>query len=132
MFILGYSIYGEKTPCEVINFVADMDFYMKVTIRTSQDIHGVSFLTLSSKPPDLTRGGRKKHVKSTPPDRRLSRLAEKSRLPVSEMPTKSNLDDTIKHLFFQCSFARSIWSVIQLDSILYPPCRIPIFWQLAT
>jgi hypothetical protein len=29
-------------------------------------------------------------------------------------------DEKIKHLFFQCSFARSIWSVIQLASTLYP------------
>jgi hypothetical protein len=30
-------------------------------------------------------------------------------------------DETIKHLFFQCRFARSIWSIIQVASILYPP-----------
>ena len=30
-------------------------------------------------------------------------------------------DETIKHLFFQCQFARSIWSVIQVASTLYPP-----------
>jgi hypothetical protein len=31
---------------------------------------------------------------------------------------------TIKHLFFQCKFARSIWSVIQAASGLYPPTSI--------
>ena len=30
-------------------------------------------------------------------------------------------DESIKHLFFQCSFARSIWSTIQIASNLYPP-----------
>jgi hypothetical protein len=30
-------------------------------------------------------------------------------------------DETIRHLFFQCKFARSIWSVIQIGSTLYPP-----------
>jgi hypothetical protein len=33
-------------------------------------------------------------------------------------------DETIKHLFFQCHFARSIWSVIQVNSTLIPPCSI--------
>jgi hypothetical protein len=33
-------------------------------------------------------------------------------------------DETIKHLFFQCRFARSIWSVIQVASTLFPPCNI--------
>jgi hypothetical protein len=33
-------------------------------------------------------------------------------------------DKTIKHLFFQCHFARSIWSVIQVASALFPPCSI--------
>jgi hypothetical protein len=33
-------------------------------------------------------------------------------------------DETIKHLFFQCKFTRSIWSAIQIDSTLYPPCSI--------
>jgi hypothetical protein len=33
-------------------------------------------------------------------------------------------DETIKHLFFQCRFARSIWSVIQVASTLFPPCSI--------
>ena len=30
-------------------------------------------------------------------------------------------EETIKHLFFECSFARSIWSFIQIASNLYPP-----------
>ena len=29
-------------------------------------------------------------------------------------------DETIKHLFFECKIARSIWSTIQLASNLYP------------
>jgi hypothetical protein len=29
-------------------------------------------------------------------------------------------DETIKHLFFQCRFARSTWSIIQAASNLYP------------
>jgi hypothetical protein len=29
-------------------------------------------------------------------------------------------DETIKHLFFQCRFARSIWSIIKIASSLYP------------
>jgi hypothetical protein len=29
-------------------------------------------------------------------------------------------DETIKYLFFQCNFARSIWSIIQAASGLYP------------
>jgi hypothetical protein len=33
-------------------------------------------------------------------------------------------DETIKHLFFQCRFTRSIWSVIQVASTLFPPCNI--------
>jgi hypothetical protein len=33
-------------------------------------------------------------------------------------------DETIKHLFFQCNFARSIWSVIQVASGLYTPTSI--------
>jgi hypothetical protein len=33
-------------------------------------------------------------------------------------------DETIKHLFFQCRFARTIWSVIQVASTLFPPCSI--------
>ena len=33
-------------------------------------------------------------------------------------------DETIKHLFFQCQFARSIWSIIQIGSTLYPPRSI--------
>ena len=30
-------------------------------------------------------------------------------------------DESIKHLFFQCEFGRSIWSAIQIGSTLYPP-----------
>ena len=33
-------------------------------------------------------------------------------------------NETIKHLFFQCNFARSIWSVIQVASNLYPPSSV--------
>jgi hypothetical protein len=33
-------------------------------------------------------------------------------------------DETIKHLFFHYRFARSIWSVIQVASTLYPPQSI--------
>jgi hypothetical protein len=33
-------------------------------------------------------------------------------------------NEMIKHLFFQCRFARSIWSVIQVTSKLYPPTSV--------
>ena len=33
-------------------------------------------------------------------------------------------DETMKHLFFHCKLARSIWSVIQIASALYPPCSV--------
>jgi hypothetical protein len=33
-------------------------------------------------------------------------------------------DETIKHLLFQCRFARSIWSIIQVASNLYLPCSV--------
>jgi hypothetical protein len=33
-------------------------------------------------------------------------------------------DETIKHLFFQCRFAKAIWSIIQIGSSLYPPRSI--------
>lgn len=33
-------------------------------------------------------------------------------------------DETIKHLFFQCKFARSTWSIIQIASNLYPPTSV--------
>jgi hypothetical protein len=33
-------------------------------------------------------------------------------------------DEIIKHLFFQCNFARSIWSVIKVASGLYTPTSI--------
>jgi hypothetical protein len=34
------------------------------------------------------------------------------------------LDKTIKHLFFQYCFARSIWSVMQVASTWYPLCSV--------
>jgi hypothetical protein len=33
-------------------------------------------------------------------------------------------DEMIKHLFCQCCFARSIWSLIQVSSSLYPPTSV--------
>jgi hypothetical protein len=33
-------------------------------------------------------------------------------------------DETINHLFFQCRFARSIWSLIQVASSMYPPTTV--------
>jgi hypothetical protein len=33
-------------------------------------------------------------------------------------------DETINHLFFQCRFARSIWSLNQVASSLYPPTSV--------
>jgi hypothetical protein len=36
-------------------------------------------------------------------------------------------DETIKHLFFQCKFARFIWSAIQIWSTLYQPRSIKKF-----
>jgi hypothetical protein len=33
-------------------------------------------------------------------------------------------DETIKHLFFQCCFAKSRWSIIQLASNMYPPTSV--------
>ena len=33
-------------------------------------------------------------------------------------------DETIRHLFFQCNFSRSTWSVIQIASSLYPPTSV--------
>ena len=33
-------------------------------------------------------------------------------------------DETIKHLFFECPFASSIWSIIQIGSTIYPPTSI--------
>jgi hypothetical protein len=41
--------------------------------------------------------------------------------------TRGTRDETIKHLFFQCSFACSIWSVIQVASGLYTPITMPIY-----
>ena len=38
-------------------------------------------------------------------------------------------NETIKHLFFDCKVADSIWSTIQIDSNLYPPKSVAdIFW----
>jgi hypothetical protein len=33
-------------------------------------------------------------------------------------------DKTIKHLFFECHFTRTIWNLIQVATNLYPPCSI--------
>jgi hypothetical protein len=33
-------------------------------------------------------------------------------------------DEIFKHLFFQCCFARSIWSIIQVASNLCPPTSV--------
>ena len=33
-------------------------------------------------------------------------------------------DETIKHLFFECRFASSIWSIIQIGSNLFPPLSV--------
>jgi hypothetical protein len=33
-------------------------------------------------------------------------------------------DETINHLFFQCRFTGSIWSIIQVSSTLYPPTNV--------
>jgi hypothetical protein len=33
-------------------------------------------------------------------------------------------NETIKHLFFQCNFAHSIWPVNQMASNLYPPSSV--------
>jgi hypothetical protein len=33
-------------------------------------------------------------------------------------------NETIKHLFFKCNFACSVWSVIQMTSNLYPPSDV--------
>jgi hypothetical protein len=30
-------------------------------------------------------------------------------------------DETMKHLLFQCKFARSVWSLIQVRSTIHPP-----------
>lgn len=35
-----------------------------------------------------------------------------------------HVDETIKHLFFQCQFAKAIWSIIHIGSTLYPPRSI--------
>jgi hypothetical protein len=33
-------------------------------------------------------------------------------------------DETIKHLFFECHFARTMWNLVQVATKLYPPCSI--------
>ena len=33
-------------------------------------------------------------------------------------------DETINHLFFECQFSGSIWSIIQIGSSIYPPSSI--------
>jgi hypothetical protein len=33
-------------------------------------------------------------------------------------------DETINHVFFQCGFAKSIWSLIQVATSLYPPTSV--------
>ena len=33
-------------------------------------------------------------------------------------------DETIKHLFFECQFARTTWNMVQVATNLYPPCSI--------
>ena len=38
-------------------------------------------------------------------------------------------DESIKHLFFQCEFARSIWSAVQIGSTLYPRGALQIFLE---
>jgi hypothetical protein len=42
----------------------------------------------------------------------------------SSMCVFCHQNKTIKHLFFQCRFARSIWSVIKVASKLYPPTSV--------
>ena len=37
--ILGCPIHGYEGPCEVVRLVADMEFNVKLKIRTSQNIH---------------------------------------------------------------------------------------------
>jgi hypothetical protein len=37
-------------------------------------------------------------------------------------------DETINHLFFNCQFARSIWSITQIGSTLYPPQSVANFF----
>ena len=38
-FILGCPIHGDEGPCEVVSFVSDIEFNMKLSISTSQNIH---------------------------------------------------------------------------------------------
>ena len=37
--ILGCPIHSDEGPCEVVGLAANMEFNMKLTIRTSQNIH---------------------------------------------------------------------------------------------
>jgi hypothetical protein len=39
----------------------------------------------------------------------------------SKMCIFCHQEEIIKHLLFRCRFAKSIWSIIQIDSTLYPP-----------
>jgi hypothetical protein len=39
---------------------------------------------------------------------------------ISSHGTLSETDKTVNHLFFQCKFAHSIWSIIHVASNLYP------------
>jgi hypothetical protein len=42
-------------------------------------------------------------------------------------------DMTIKHIFFQCRFASSIWLIIQVSSSMYPPTSVAnIFTKLTS
>jgi hypothetical protein len=38
---IGKTIDGDKTLCEIVNFVTDMEFYMELPIRRSQNIHRI-------------------------------------------------------------------------------------------
>jgi hypothetical protein len=54
----------------------------------------------------------------------LSRIVTHRRTRREICGASSYLFPTIKCLFIQCRFARSIWSVIQVASTLFPPCSI--------
>jgi hypothetical protein len=51
-------------------------------------------------------------------------LAKQNCMVASKKCVLCHHDETIKHLFFHSCFARSVWSVIQLASTLYPPCSV--------
>src|SRR4051812_3493340 len=53
-------------------------------------------------PPKRPLGGRETQVKSIPPERRLSRVTEKSRLPVSEIAKKSKLYSLLHSAMNKC------------------------------